>query len=454
MIERCRELCQKYTELDDTEIACVVSHLDMLQEIADKEESNVYIDCLTYNSQSAIIVGEAKPTNVESIYHKPLLGMVIKTYNEPAVERGFQLGVPTTGVIAIEVPSVNKIIQSVFPIVFEGKVIAVLIYEKKLEHYFPQTTEVRNDPILDASTEWLVSHMSEAIVIVDEDGRIGYCNEEARQLFAILGYADTILGMRGENLITLGQVDDYQYKMSGYTLQVKKFKLNPNSEKQCVIIKDITAIKKLESDNRVLLAEHREAVHSAKNGLFLLKGVCDRKGDHIEDEQVKLALRELSNRIMSLMMTMEFKLKSGQKNLDIRSILTELGERLIAVEGETGAQICLEVTGDEVLLDSESTNAVVLVTFELICNSMKYAFDNRTSGRIRITIEKEDFVSYITVADDGCGFEPSKVSAKSDGIKLIGDIVRERLNGKLVIKSSEKGTVASFGIIQGLNIMK
>lgn len=447
MTEECRKLCRKHTDLETDQIEFIVSYLGNLQDIADKEQSNVYIDCLTYNGHSAIIVGEARPQSIGSIYQKPLLGMAIKIDNEPAVERGFQLGVPTVGVVAIEMPIIDKVIQSVFPITYNEKVIAVLIYEKKLEHYLRRNSQNGMNKVIDYRSEWLLAHIREAIVIVDEKGDICYCNREAEQLFTSLGYVDSILGMSSENIIAFDGEETYRFKMSGHTLEVMQFALAQGEDKTCVIIKDLSEIFRLRKENQKFATEYRELIHSMKNTLFLLKNIYNRKESKATDEKVQQIYRDLSNRVMFLMATMELKLTSGMKETDIKIILEELSKRMINLETDVERKIHLLVAGDILFLDDDTTSAVVLVVYELLCNILKYAFNGRTEGYICINVKKEDFIARITVEDNGCGFMPSKEEKKSAGLELIRLIVRERLNGKLIINSSEYGTVVKFDIV-------
>ena len=76
------------------------------------------------------MVCEAKPQTVPSNYERTILGMLIQWRDEPAVDRSFRLQVPTVGMRAVSMPEDRRIVQSVEPIFYEGRLIAVLIYEK------------------------------------------------------------------------------------------------------------------------------------------------------------------------------------------------------------------------------------------------------------------------------------------------------------------------------------
>ena len=73
-VEECRELCAKYTTLRENEIQEIFPFLGDLQMLAEREQANVYIDCMTYTGKSMVIVGEAFPESKGTIYTEPLFG--------------------------------------------------------------------------------------------------------------------------------------------------------------------------------------------------------------------------------------------------------------------------------------------------------------------------------------------------------------------------------------------
>lgn len=130
MISATRMLCQKYTDLTDAEISYLESYGALLPALANAEQADVFIDCRTVSGRSAIVVCEAKPQTVPSNYRSSILGMLIHWRDEPAVDRSFRLAVPTSGVRAVSMPEDRRIVQSVEPLFYEGRLIGVLIYER------------------------------------------------------------------------------------------------------------------------------------------------------------------------------------------------------------------------------------------------------------------------------------------------------------------------------------
>ena len=97
-VKECRELCAKYTTLREEEMQEIFPFLGDLQMLAEREQANIYIDCMTFTGKSMVIVGEAFPESKGTIYTEPLFGKIMYTKNEPAVARTFVTGIPTKNV--------------------------------------------------------------------------------------------------------------------------------------------------------------------------------------------------------------------------------------------------------------------------------------------------------------------------------------------------------------------
>ena len=95
-----KQLCKKYTDLGDADIAIIETMSRFLQTVADLEDADIFIDCPGRDGD-AIVVAEAKPSGVPSSYKKTVVGLLAKQENEPAVARTFRLGVSTKEMKAI-----------------------------------------------------------------------------------------------------------------------------------------------------------------------------------------------------------------------------------------------------------------------------------------------------------------------------------------------------------------
>ena len=203
MISATRMLCQKYTDLTDAEISYLESYGALLPALANAEQADVFIDCRTVSGRSAIVVCEAKPQTVPSNYRSSILGMLIHWRDEPAVDRSFRLAVPTSGVRAVSMPEDRRIVQSVEPLFYEGRLIGVLIYERPaLAAEEPPPAGEREAEQASGALDWAAVSpcLDDAVLFLDEEDRVCGFNPAATALYRRMGYIGTLAGMPVNNI--------------------------------------------------------------------------------------------------------------------------------------------------------------------------------------------------------------------------------------------------------------
>ena len=201
-MEQIKVLCRRHTDLSEADMEILERYATALQTIADMEEADIFLDCPTRDGD-AIVVAEAKPKNGASAYRSSVVGMMATAEHEPAVARTFRLGVATRQMKAVTQERSN-VIQTVEPIRNYGRVIGVLIREKRddcqmvspILHLSEQSMQHMTDFIARVVDEhsWLPECIDEALLIVSNDGVITFRNTLARDLYRKLGYVEDILG--------------------------------------------------------------------------------------------------------------------------------------------------------------------------------------------------------------------------------------------------------------------
>ena len=220
------ELCKKYTDLTDEEIAIIQGMSAVLQPLANLEDADIFIDCPSEDGD-AIVVAEAKPSYVPSSYKKTVVGLLAKQENEPAVARTFRLGVATKQMKAVTQEN-TRTIQSVEPIKNGDRVIGVLIREQRVDeqrqvserlHFSEQSYEQIANALthMVGSNNWLTECIDEALIMVDKGGLVTFRNSLARDLYRQLGYIEDPLGQIYENIRLIDSTDDAE-DQSGYSV--------------------------------------------------------------------------------------------------------------------------------------------------------------------------------------------------------------------------------------------
>ena len=465
-----RTLCQKYTNLTDDEITHLEEYATMLQPLANAEQADVFIDCRSFTGKTAIVVAEAKPQTVPSNYSIPILGMLINWQDEPAVDRTFRFEKPTRKMCAVHMPEDRNVIQTVEPLFYNEKLIAVLIFEKKADFDENQgTTEAAEEEKSEAVSSVfgglmrpIIEHLSEAVIIIGDNDEVVACNTAAKELYAKkLGYVDNIMKMSLKNIQT--DSDEYflpgsdisekgikqrEVMVSSYNLRYTTVPIYEKPIKLAIIIEDVTALREQEKRAGAQTIALREQRHRIKNSLIMLSGMLDSKEKYADELDARSVLRDTAGRLNALAATLEEIVHVSDKSASLKYVLEKVRANVLQSSISTVQPVSIKIVADDIQISSAYASPIALVVNELLQNAMKHAFPAGRSGSITLTAEKGILSTKISVIDDGVGFEPEQERKNGTGLDIVKTIVKEKLNGEFIIESSEKGTAVTFDFIE------
>jgi two-component sensor histidine kinase len=463
------DLCRANTDLSEEDIEIlegIEKNLSMISKLAGEV---VFIDCLTRDADTAIVVAEAKPSNYSALYKNSVIGMLALRKNEPAVLRTLEIGLETTDLKAITQENI-MVKQNTVPIKNEsGKVIGVLIMEKDITE---DVSKSRNMEILSETTEQLAQTLinlkdgegestvdynliNDAIVIFDEWGRSIYANYSAEELYRKLGYKDKIVGMKFDNLVLsetkflaivkTGKAEVFETNVGRLCLQAKYAVTKRNNNCTVImLIKDITDIKQKEKELILKSVAIREIHHRVKNNLQTIASILRLQSRRINSIEAKKSFQESISRVLSIAAVHEVLAQNGIEDIDIKNILAKIKDIAIRTGIQYSKNIKVELLGDSFNVNSDKATSIAIVLNELLENSIKHAFNKVEEGNIQIIIEKGIMYSSISVIDTGSGFDLSLKKNESLGLNIVNSIVKDKLNGNLNIESNEWGTNAIF----------
>lgn len=453
------QLCRKYTDLSEEEIQVIEMMAGTLQPLANLEAADIFVDC-PCRDNDAIVVAEAKPEEVPSAYQSSVVGMLAKEENEPAVARTFRLGVATKYMKA-RTQENNYTIQSVEPIKYNSRVIGVLIREKRITEDGETPEELGSYEAIETplnhminENEWLTESIDEGLLLVDHNGRVSFRNLYARELFQNLGYVSDILGQKYKNICLTEWSDTpegtdriKEVHCGKYYLRVRQIPLMNQGIQFAVIIRDITWNREQEKNLILKSVAVKELNHRVKNNLQTIASLLRLQARREENEETRQVLNESISRILSISATHQLLSQSGEACVSLMEVLENVRRNAVQPFLRADLSFNLEITGDDIVVDSEIATSVALAVNELLQNSMKYAFRGRKEGQIWIRIEKGKVYSRLTVKDDGTGFDPKKVRAGSLGLNIVKTMVQDKLHGRLSIRSGAGGTETEFDFI-------
>jgi two-component system, sensor histidine kinase PdtaS len=460
-----RELCEKYTKLANEDIDKIEHVAETLQVVADLVQADIFIDCLTRDSNTAVVVAEAKPNGVRSMYEGTVIGQLALRKNEPAVIRTLELGISTRDIKAVTQESIN-VKQTVEPIKNNNdKTIGVLIIEKDITkninnkkriEMLAETNEYLTNELYDrqSSKKDITNHIDDGIIIFDKNGVVRFTNPVANEFYQKLGYKENLVGMDFDN-ITLDNepfkdimeqkmFETFECEVGNLSLQIKYIVQNSDVLTLAMIIKDVTDFRKKEKELILKSVAIKEIHHRVKNNLQTIASLLRLQARRIKSDELKGALNESMNRILSIATTHEILAQQGIDEVDIKEVITKIKNSMIRYFDSAGKDIKAEVIGDSFTIESDKATSIALIINELLQNSLKYAFNNKEVGTIRISICKGIVYSRISVIDDGVGFDVDSIANNSLGINIVKRLVNDKLCGNFNIQSTSDGTTVLF----------
>lgn len=462
-----KKLCEDFTNLTVKEIEKLLGIAEVLPTIADLVNADVFIDCLTKDSNMAIVVAEAKPEL--SLYKHSVVGQHAVREKEPAVLRTLEIGMETRDLKAITQENI-MVKQNVVPIKNKlNKVIGVLIMEQDVTNDLNQSTHMEilsetaarlSETILNFresdSVKSINYYSNDAIIISDASGKVNYANPAAGELYRRLGYIDNIVGMSFDNIVLNGKVfaeilTEPNYIASEVNIGKLSLKIRYAVTKKkgnvngiVMLIKDITDVKAKEKELILKSVAMREIHHRVKNNLQTIASLLRLQSRRLDNDEAKSYFTKSISRILSIAAIYEMLAQSGVDEVDIMTILHKI-ERSTCNCGEIPCKnIKLEIKGDSLIVSSAKATSIALVVNELIQNAMKYAFSYKSEGNIEVIIRKGIMYSNISIIDDGIGFDTNAIPNESLGLNIVRGLVKDQLMGYLNIKSDDNGTKIAF----------
>ena len=457
------ELCKKYTDLTDEEIATIRGMSAVLQPLANLEDADIFIDCPSWDGD-AIVVAEAKPSYVPSSYKKTVVGLLARKENEPAVARTFRLGVATKQMKAVTQEN-GSTIQSVEPIrnTAGDRVIGVLIREQRVDvqrkiserlHFSEQSHERIANALahMVGSNHWLTECIDEALLMVDKSGMVAFRNSLARDLYRKLGYIDDPLGQPYENVRL---ADSWQgADQSGFSavetavgrhsLSIKRIQLDSEDMAFAVVIQDLTWMKEQEKALILKSVAIKEMHHRVKNNLQTIASLLRLQVRRSDNEETRKVLGESMNRILSIATTHELLAQGGVDQVKIGEVILNIKNNTVRYFARPHFDVNITLEGDDFEVDSDIATSVALIINELLQNSLQYAFQDREKGLVRIVVTRGELYSRIEVIDDGSGYDVEHVRTDRLGLSIVQTMVKDKLRGTLGVESGPGGTHVTF----------
>lgn len=198
-------------------------------------------------------------------------------------------------------------------------------------------------------------------------------------------------------------------------------------------------IKKALDEKEMLL---KEIHHRVKNNLQVVSSLLNLQQRQVNDQKVKQLFQESRDRVkaMSLIHQNLYQV-NNLTGVNIIMYLKDLVDNLVKNYATENTKIDVYYDTESLKLAIDTIIPIGLIVNELISNILKHAFKNKTNGEIKVNLNRKNEQIILMVKDNGNGMprDFSIENTKSLGFKLI-KAFSQKLNAKLTIDSSEKGT--------------
>ncbi len=198
--------------------------------------------------------------------------------------------------------------------------------------------------------------------------------------------------------------------------------------------------KLLQGKNEKIETLHRELSHRVKNNLAFVSGLLRMQGRRLVNAEAKQAVKEGEARIEAMaLLHQKLYTKEEEAMIDLGEYLDQICTNLKRIYPLQGEAPKIQLRTGEIKIDAEKSVRIGLIINELVTNSFKYAFENKTNPQIDITINKLDEEKLnLTYQDNGIGL-PAELdikNASSLGLKLV-HMLTEQLKGTVKMKNQE-----------------
>ncbi len=208
--------------------------------------------------------------------------------------------------------------------------------------------------------------------------------------------------------------------LAGYTIEITDRK-----EKE-------EKIKKLLNENEEIL---REVHHRIKNNMSTILSLFRIQSDKQENAVIKSVFLDASNRLKSMMVLYDKLYRSTNKNeLRLKEYLTSLAEEIINIFPNRHKIESVIGVGN-LMCKPEILSPLGIIVNEMINNSMKYAFNDKDKGKIKIFVKKRNDYAVFSYEDNGPGI-PESVSLENTpgyGLRMIKSLV-DQIDGSITLE--------------------
>ncbi|MGB3722411.1 MAG: PAS domain-containing protein [Pacificimonas sp.] len=233
----------------------------------------------------------------------------------------------------------------------------------------------------------------------------------------------------------------------------KIYRLGNNTKTLLLAIEDITEMRILDAERRAALARAEDLLveinHRTMNSLAVIGSVISLEARNMTEPECKAAFQRMHDRVQAVAeLYRSISKASALESVPANEYLDMIAHSVAAsLGGRDGRVVEIETDIVAVPLSTKTAVPLGLILNELMTNAFKYAFPDRRTGRISVSLQPVEGeaanVLQLTVADDGRGIDPKARVDSGIGGRLV-DAFAADLGGRIERETSGVGTSVSL----------
>lgn len=257
-------------------------------------------------------------------------------------------------------------------------------------------------------------------------------------------YLGVPLISRGKVIGVLGIYSNYKRRFS--ETEVRLFW--SFADQAAIAVNNARLFDQVQNYSRQLKLVMNEVHHRVKNNLQAVADLLSLERLQSPDSTCREQLGDSINRVKSIAVVHDLLSHKDVERTDIKGI----SRRIMDIAGDMldpGKSVDFVVEGDAIYLRSKQATSLALVLNELLVNSVKHAFADRSQGRVDVRLEEREKRIRVTVSDDGRGL-PEDFDIKQHshlGLQIVSNLVERDLHGRLEY-GNDGGAVWSFDFLK------
>ena len=443
------ENCRKYSTLTAMQ-GEILKHISIcFPFIADLTHAHVSVYVKARQTGYFMVLAHEKPHTVFSPEVFSAAGSIVPVLEEPLVEYTMRTGKPIHG--KREWTWGSSLEMHTFAIHDGMEPIGVVSFENNNEEFsiegYTQLLKTACVILVNARKQldrdmYRSMSASDGLLITDKYNRIVFANVAAVRIYKVLGVVNLIGCHLFDRQLTMHVTKESIASNRPYEKELEAGELiliqrnipimeGGNLLQRIVVVSDVTEVRKKDKEILIKSAVIQEIHHRVKNNLQTIASLLRLQSRRTKSQEVKDALRESVNRILSISVVHEFLSQQDAERIDVvevtRNILNLVAQNMLDPEFRLETRF----TGPTIILPSQQASNLALIVNELILNSIEHAFEGRQSGLIGLDIKRTDTQYILDLYDDGAGlpdvFDLHK--AKSLGLQIVRTLIEDDMGG-------------------------